>query len=481
VRRELAGRRARTIAPAAALVLLLGACGGGGSPGAPSPPASPAARVRVTVDAARVRRSVDPGRVLGGNLAAWVAPSRLEGPTGGYVVERGARLLRFPGGNLANSFCWPTRRASNRDLVEWDDWSWGTGPESYLAFVAAVGGEPLYSLNPFDHTIDGGRHDALAEARALVRLALSRGFAGALYEVGNENDGSWNPMLSPPEYVERFITFAEAVRREDPAARLLGPVGSGTEPSWRDGFIDGLAARGRLGLLDFFSFHYYGGWISSSNTAGIDLSAPQRIPGHVKAIRDRLAAAGGAGIGVALTEYNAAIWDTGATRGQYSIEQALWLADAVGELFGSVDAANVWIDLTAEDPHALLSDRSSPPTRTKNYWPMALAGRTLGLGGREAAVDVVESEADLPTARATVHAVRGRDGRLGILLVNKSEALAAEVDLSGRACSAVSAQRIDPETHAAGSRPVPHAASCASGRIALELPRLSAVGLALAP
>jgi hypothetical protein len=36
----------------------------------------------------------------------------------------------------------------------------------------------------------------------------------------------------------------------------------------------------------------------------------------VQAIRDRLAARGGAGIGVALTENNAAIWDTGATRGQ---------------------------------------------------------------------------------------------------------------------------------------------------------------------
>jgi hypothetical protein len=458
----------------------LAACGGGDVT-SPSTPAAPSARARVAVDASRVRRTVDPGRVLGGNLAAWVAPSKLEGPTGGHVVERGARLLRFPGGNLANTFCWETMRASNKDMVQWDDWSWGTGVEPYLAFVRAVGGEPLYSLNPFDHTIDGRRHDALAEARSLVRQIVSRGFAGAFYEVGNENDGSWNPMLSPAEYVERFVAFAEAVRREDPSAKLLGPVGSGTEPAWRDGFIDGLAARGKLPLLDYFSFHYYGGWISNSNSAGINLSTPQQIPGFVKTIRERLAAAGGTGIGVALTEYNAAIWDTGATRGQYSIEQALWLADAAGELFESVDAANVWIDLTAEDPHGLLSDRTSPPQRTKNYWPLYVVGRTLGLGRRDAAVDVVESAVDLPASRATVHAVRGRDGSLGVLLVNKGEPLAAEVAFTGRSCSAVSALRVDAETHAAGSGAASHPAACVSGTVAVELPKLSAVGLVLAP
>jgi len=437
--------------------------------------------VRVTVDAARIRRAVDSGRVLGGNLAAWVAPARLEGPTGGYVVERGARLLRFPGGNLSNSFCWETMRASNKDMVVWDDWSWGTGVASFLAFTGAVGGEPLYSLNPFDHVIDGRRHDALAEARSLTRLVAGSGFPGAFYEVGNENDGSWNPMLSPAEYVDRFVTFAEAVRREDPSARLLGPVGSGTEPAWRDGFIDGLAARGKLSLLDYFSFHYYGGWIANNNSAGIDLSSPQQIPGYVRAIRTRLAAAGGTGIGVALTEWNAAIWDTGTTRGQFSIEQALWLADAAGEAFESVDLANVWIDLTANgDPHGLLADATSPPQRTRNYWPLYVAGRTLGLGRRET-VDVVESAADLPASRLSVHAVRGRDSSLGVLLVNKGDALAADVALSGRGCSAVAGLRIDGSTHAGGSGAVAHPATCTSSSLSTELPRQSVVGLVLAP
>jgi hypothetical protein len=471
------------LSSSAALLALaaLAGCGGGDDVTSPSGPPTSSARVAVAVDAGRVRRTVDPGLVLGGNLGAWVAPSKLDGPTGQYVVERGARLLRFPGGNLANSFCWLSLRASDKNLVQWDDWSWGTGVEPYLGFIASIGAEPMYSLNPFDHVIDGRNHSALDEARTLVRLLVSRGHAGTFYEVGNENDGSWNPMLTPDAYAERFVTLAQMVKREDPSARLLGPVGSGTEPAWRDGFIDGLAARGQLALLDYFAFHYYGGWISNSNAAGVDLTGPQRIPGYVQAIRERLAARGGAGIGVALTEYNAAIWDTGATRGQNTIEQGLWLADTVGELFLSVDVANVWIDLTGDDPHGLLSDRTSPPSRTKNYWPMRLAGRTLGLGQRETAVDVIEASTDLATTRVTAHAVRGRDGRLGLLLVNKGEALAAEVTLAGRGCSGVTAQRLDATGYAAGTGPATHTAACAGGKLTTDLPKTSIVGIVLAP
>jgi hypothetical protein len=261
----------------------------------------------------------------------------------------------------------------------------------------------------------------------------------------------------------------------------MGPVGSGTDASWRDGFIDGLAARGKLPLLDYFDFHYYGGWISNSNSAGIDLTSPQQIPVSVKAIRERLAANGGSAIGVALTEYNAAIWDTGATRGQNSIEQALWLADTVGELFESLDVANVWIDLSGNDPHSLMSDATGSVQRTKNYWPMYVAGKTLGLGRRDTAVDVVESSIDQAASRATVHAVRGRDGSLGVLLVNKGDALSAEVALTGRGCTSASALVFDAAAHAAGTGASPASASCASGAVTVALPKQSVVGLLLAP
>jgi hypothetical protein len=467
-----------------ALVVLvafgLAACGGGGdgaNGGVTGPGTTPTQTLRVTVDAGRVLRVVDSGLVLGGNLAVWNSPSTLLPPTDSYVVERGASLLRFPGGNLSNNFCWPLMRVSDNDHVVWDDWSWGTGVEDFASFVGRIGGVPLYSLMPFDHTIDGQLHRATDEARDLVRLMRGRGFAGAYYEVGNENDGSWNPMLSPAEYVDAFILLGDTVRREDSSARLLGPVGSGTEAAWRDGFIDGLAARGRLDLLDLFSFHYYGGWISSTNSATINLNDPQHIPAVVQAIRDKLASVGAAEVGVALTEYNAAIWDN-TTRGQFTIEQALWLVDAAGELFRTIDLANVWIDLTADgDPHGLLNAGTTPPARTKNYWPMYLVGQTLGFGSRDPAVSVLETTTDQPTSRATAYATLSSDGRLGILVVNKGDPLAVQVSLAGRGCGGVAVLRMDPDAYAAGTGPATQAVTCASGTVSLDMPARSAVGV----
>jgi hypothetical protein len=431
------------------------------------------------VDVNRVLRLADSGAVLGGNLGIWVTPASLAPPADAYIVERGARVVRGPGGNLSNNYCWVTQRVSDNDHVVWDDWSWGLRVDDYLAFLDRTGGRALYSLNPFDHTIDEASHSAVDEARGLVRRMVSWGQVGAWYEVGNENDGEWNRMLTPDEYVGAFIALAEAVKAEDPSARLMGPVGSGESAEWRDGFLDGLAARGRVALLDDFSFHYYGGWISASNTAGVDLTSPQRIPGIVAAIRDKLAAVGAPDAGVALTEYNAAIWDSNTTRGQRSIEQALWLADAAGELFRTVDVGNVWIDVSGDDPHGMLNDSSGMPTRTGNYWSMLVVGRSLGFGWRDPVVSVIDATADLPSSRATAYATSGSDGRLGILLVNKGDSLDATITLSGRECSASAGLRFDADIHAAGGGPAEHAATCSGGTVQVALPRLSVVGLVL--
>jgi hypothetical protein len=388
-------------------------------------------------------------------------------------------VLRGPGGNLSNNYCWVTQRVSDNDHVVWDDWSWGLRVEDYLDVLARIGGRALFSLNPFDHTIDGQLHFAADEARALVRLFLSRGQAGAYYEVGNENDGSWNRMLTPEEYVEAFIRLAEAVKSEDASARMMGPVGAGEGGEWRDGFLDGLAARGKIGLLDVFSFHYYGGWISNSNSNNVSLANPQLIPGFVADIRARLDQVGAPDAGVALTEYNAAIWDEGATRGQRSIEQALWLADVAGELFRVIDVGNVWMDLTGDDPHALLATTSTPPVRTPNYWPLYLVGRSLGLARRDPAVSVLAVSTDQPTDRLTAYATSGDDGALGILLVNKGDPLAATISLTGKSCSAISGLRFDAAAHGAGAGPAEVAATCSEGTISVDLTRLSVLGLRL--
>ena len=156
-----------------------------------------------------------------------------------------------------------------------------------------------------------------------------------------------------------------------------------------------------------------------------------------------------------------------------------------GEFWANPDAGNgVRTDgslITGNDPHAMLNGDPSPPLRTKNYWPMYVVSRTLGLGRREAAVDVLPASSDQAASRATVHAVRARDGALGILLVNKGDALTAEVSLAGRSCSTPAALKLDGGLYDASSGPAPQPATCSGSTLADELPRLSVVGVVLAP
>jgi hypothetical protein len=431
--------------------------------------------LRATVDVSAVLRTVDSGEVLGGNLGLWLLPSHLASPFDRYVTERGARVLRYPGGQ-ADSLCWETMRVATGDPLVWESWSWATTVDDYLALLSRIGGRPLVGLNFFDHTIDGQRHDALAEANRLASHLVAAGFRGAYYELGNELD--WNASVDPGLYAERFIAYAETVKGVDPSARMAGPATSDFVPAWRDRFIDDLASRGKLSLLDVYSFHYYGGWFASYNTDTIDLSKPQVLGASIEDIRDRLKSAGAPHVRIAVTEYNAGIWDQ-VTRGRGSIEQALWLVDAVGELFRHADMANIWIDLSNVTEHALLSDSAVPAQPTTNYWAMLLAGWTLGFGQRDPAVSILDATGDLPTTRATIHAVRGSDGQLGMLLVNKGEALSAEVTLSHRQCSAPTARRVDEATTRANTGPVTMPATCTSGRLRIEMPRLSAVGVVL--
>ena len=244
---------------------------------------------------------------------------------------------------MCNNYCWVDQKVSDNDHLVWTDWSYGVDVDQYIAFLKAVDCVPMFSLNPFDHTIDGENHSAAAEAAALAAKLVAEGFSGAYYEVGNENDGSWNIVLSIEAYTDRFVLLARAVKTVDPSARLMGPVAS--YPETIDGFLDRLALVGRTDLLDWVCYHHYGGWISNSNTNGIDLGEPQEYGDGLDALRAGLASRGLARVKIAVTELNAAIWDAGCTRDQFTIKQGLWLADALGVSLVAADAANVWIHL----------------------------------------------------------------------------------------------------------------------------------------
>jgi hypothetical protein len=423
-------------------------------------------------------RTIEPGLVFGANFGAWVSNTKLGAGTQDLVRALRPSVGRFPGGNMANNFCWVEQRASDNDHIVWEDWSWGTDTGQFLDLLQAVGARPMFSLNPFDHTIDGHAHAAADEAAALARLFVAEGFSGAFYEVGNENDGSWNPMLSIAEYTDRFVLLTEAVKAVDPAAQSMGPVVSGYNMTWINGFLDRLAALGRTGLLDWVSYHHYGGWISNSNADTIDLNDPQDLGDELQTVRNALSSRGLGRVKIAVNELNAAIWDAGCTRDQFTIKQGLWLADALGVSMESADAANVWIHLhPGTDPHSLIDSEADPPRPTRNYGPVALAAWALAGTDPVAPVEVLPVSLDVSSSALTGYAVRKPDGSLGVMLVNKTEqALAVAVDLPVTPRSAAG-RRLGLEEYNAGAGPISANVSISGRRATVTVPATAVVGL----
>jgi hypothetical protein len=443
-----------------------------------TPPPEPEADVFVTVSGSPVLREVAPGLVFGANLGAWVSNTKLGPTTQDLFRALRPSVGRFPGGNMSNNYCWVTQKVSGNDHLVWEDWSWGIDVDQYIAFLKAIDCVPMFSLNPFDHTIGGEVHSAVTEAADLARLFVAEGFAGAYYEVGNENDGSWNPMLSINDYTDRFILLMTAVKAVDPAARSMGPVVSGYNMTWINGFLNRLQTLGALDLLDWVSYHHYGGWISNSNQDGIDLDDPQDFGAELETIRDALSLRGLSRVKIAVTEINAAIWDEGCTRGQFTIEQGLWLADALGVSLVKADAANVWIHLhPGADPHSLIDDGATPPRATKNYWPVALPAQTLSSSDPAAPVEVLAVTLDVGPSVATGYAVRKADGSLGVLLINKgNESIEVAVDLPANPQS-VTGRRIGRTEYDAASGPAQISVRVVSRRVTITLPATSMAGL----
>ncbi|OGD14384.1 MAG: hypothetical protein A2W20_06845 [Candidatus Aminicenantes bacterium RBG_16_66_30] len=441
------------------------------------PPSGDEPEVFMTVDGNAVLRTVSPGLIFGANLGAWVSDTKLGTTTQNLLEALRPSVARFPGGNISNNFCWVEQMVSDNDHLVWQDWSWGIDVGEFIAFIKSVDCVPMFSLNPFDHAIDGVPHSAANEAEDLARVFVDEGFAGAYYEVGNENDGSWNPMLTIEEYADRFVLLARAVKTIDPSAQFMGPVGSGTS-SWIDGFLDRLALLGATGLLDWISFHRYGGWISNSNANGIGLDDPQQFGLDLAAIRASLDGRGLGRVKIAVTEINAAIWDTGCTRDQFTIKQGLWLADALGVSLLKADAVNVWIHLhPGADPHALIDSEASPPAATKNYWPVALPAQTLSSADPAAPVEVLAVARDVGDQVMTAYAVRKTDGALGVLLLNKSDrSYDVAVNLPAYP-QAVTARRIGPQEYDAGTGPAAANVRIDARRARISVPAKSIVGL----
>ena len=152
------------------------------------------------------------------------------------IKASGITLLKYPGGNDADQYVWNSS-ANNASEMNTDE---------YIALCRAVGAEPFITVN-FNESPD--------LAAEWVRYCnVVKGYGVKLWEVGDEQWGTWARGHAPPEeYAKKYISFVKAMRAVDPSIKVATNVPLGPHPeNWAERVLK--AAGGYVDMLTYTFF-----------------------------------------------------------------------------------------------------------------------------------------------------------------------------------------------------------------------------------
>jgi len=392
-------------------------------------------RCQVSVDAAAPVRAIDP-RFFGVNtlFMADDDAALADGTIARHLKAMPCRLLRYPGGDMADNYLWKTH-----SLDDAQHWPRIQGPQTtdtdeFMALCRQVGAEAIFVVNLESGFVHGNLDQAVRDAADWVaHCNRTHDYGVRLWEIGNEtylySKGKHKRVrVTAEQYGRAFVRFARAMKAVDPSIRIgaIGPMSpasvsnvEGDEPrrAWWPAVVE---AAG--GAIDFAVVHQYFGWggVTYERVAASRITVGERV-GELKAfLRGKL---GGREVPVALTEWN--IGRHGGLRGMASV---LIQAELVASyITGGVDMATFWpLRLPGKGGafRALLDRETHRPLP---------AYQGLRLFATHTAERLVRSEASKP--QVVPFATASADGaRLVVFLINKSvhaDGFSAELSIRG--------------------------------------------------
>ena len=205
------------------------------------------------VSAATDKTAPEPVSVIAGNVTGVVNPLFFGVNTlfmidddaalaDGRIVEHlramPCRLMRFPGGDVADNYHW---KAHTLDNPNW--WPNESGPQTtdtdeFMAFCRKVGAEPIFVVDLESGFVRGDIASTAREAAEWVAYCKQKGYRVRFWEIGNETY-LYNPGQPPEhhkhkriritaaEYGRIFQQVTQAMKAVDPGA-LCGAVGPGS-------------------------------------------------------------------------------------------------------------------------------------------------------------------------------------------------------------------------------------------------------------
>jgi alpha-N-arabinofuranosidase len=263
------------------------------------------------------------------------------------LKELGSPIYRWPGGNFVSGYNWkdglgdrdtrPPRQNPAWHGVESND----VGIQEFMDLMAIIGAEPYISLN----TGLGTAKEAADEVEYCVgsvdtpmgKLRAANGhrdpFPVSWWAVGNEMYGQWQLGYMPlSEYVKKHNEVVDAIRRVDPAARL---VAVGSVGPWDEGILAGCADH-----MDLISEHIYRKELADVDAHSWQLADDiERIALAHRGYRRTIPALKDANIRIAMDEWN--YWYGPYVYGelgvQYHLKDALGIARGLHAFFRNSD------------------------------------------------------------------------------------------------------------------------------------------------
>jgi alpha-L-arabinofuranosidase len=163
------------------------------------------------------------------------------------LKAQGIEIARWPGGNFVSAYDWrdglgdADKRPPRRELAWGGLESNDMGIDDFMTFCRLLGAEPYIAVNAGL----GDAHSAAEEVEyvngpATSRLGRLRAASGhpapygvKIWGIGNEMYGPWQwGHMAPNQYVEKHNLVVKAMRRVDPAIKVIASSATPEETSW---------------------------------------------------------------------------------------------------------------------------------------------------------------------------------------------------------------------------------------------------------
>lgn len=174
----------------------------------------------LTVDAGRELYKINP-LFFGANTLFWIDDdaSMKNGEVAAQMKDLHVKLLRYPGGTVADNFHWQDVKLDRIDRFPYEDGPDKMSPDEFIALCRKVGAEPMIVVNTETWFAKGDVEGGAKEAADWVRYYnKEKGYGVKYWEIGNET--YHHPIMSAEEYAGLVVQYSKAMKQVDPSIQI---------------------------------------------------------------------------------------------------------------------------------------------------------------------------------------------------------------------------------------------------------------------